>query len=276
MDEEQLKEALSDDIAPEVIDRAKGMGWIPEEEFKGDKARWTPADKYVERAETLQPIMKAQMRKYEEKLTSQSRQLEELNSTLASQKETTEKIIKMGDKVQEEAYNRAKRELTQKQVQAVSDGDVDAWQKIEDQKEGLVKPEPTVVEPVQQQNQTMPGFKEWHDDNDWYLKDEDLTRYANAYSDEIKQTSPNLTYSQHLEAVEKKTKEAFKSKFENQNRKAASAVTEGGISGGDTGSRNKSFNDLPADAKAQCKKYVSEGLFKDNAAYVESYFEEEE
>jgi hypothetical protein len=38
---------------------ARSRGWAPEEEFKGDKARWVDAKTFVERTDTMMPLLKA-------------------------------------------------------------------------------------------------------------------------------------------------------------------------------------------------------------------------
>ena len=74
--EELVEEAIAEEmiaeeepvvppVDPELEKRAKMMGWVPKEEFRGDITKWTPADQYVKRADELMPIMKTQMRKYE-------------------------------------------------------------------------------------------------------------------------------------------------------------------------------------------------------------------
>jgi hypothetical protein len=64
MTEEQTQEEIQQQ---EVETRAKSMGWIPKEEFKGDESNWRPANEFVERAETLLPIVKATSKKFEDK-----------------------------------------------------------------------------------------------------------------------------------------------------------------------------------------------------------------
>ena len=253
-------------VNPEVENRAKGMGWIPKEEFRGDPAKWRPAEEFVERAESLMPIMKTQMKKYEDKITS-------LESEVRTTKGTMEKIIKMSDKVSQREYDRAKSDLIKQQVQAVSEGDTEKWMQLENDKEKLEKPEPIPVEkPVQQAENPM--FKTWHDQNDWYLNDPTLTRYANAIGAET--TNPNMPYLDWLKSIETAVKEAFPHKFTNTNRQKATAVDNSEMRGGAlVRPKGKSYNDLPQDAKGHCDKYISQGLFKTREDYVKSYFEEE-
>ena len=274
--EEELQEEVTTEVATEVTtevpqevqDRARLMGHIPLEEFKGDPKRWVPADKYVERAENLMPILKSQLGKYETKILN-------LESTVESQRKTTDKLLKMSEKIGTQAYEQARRELNQKQLEAVKEGDVEAYTVIEGEKEKLEKPE--IIE-APAEPQSNPSFDSWKGDNSWYGTDPDMAMFADSYGQQYKQTNPNATYEQVLEASSSKIKEVFPHKFENPNRNLPSSVDGGGVGGGEIQSNKKTFNDLPADAKAQCRKVVADPkmfLMKTNDDYVKSYFEEE-
>ena len=206
-------EVVEPQISQETIDRARMMGWRPKEEFPGDPERFTPADKYVERAENLMPVLKSQLGKYENKISNLEAQVE-------SQKKTTEKLLKMGETVQKRAYDQAKRELTAKQVQAVSDGNVEEWQKLEDKKDSLPQPEPIEAE----EPKSSPEFDAWVVNNDWYHNDKDMNAFSGVLGQRIQDENPNMPYAQILEAVEKKIKETFPAKFENPNREIPSVV----------------------------------------------------
>ena len=250
-------------ISQEIIDRARMMGHIPKEEFRGDVSKWVDAQKYVERADNLMPILKSQLNKYEGEISN-------LKATVESQKKTTEKLLKMGETVQQRAYEQAKRELTKEQVQAVADGDVTKWQQLEDQKEGLPKPEPVVVE----ETQPSPVFESWKSGNEWYLKDQDMTEYANFYGQNLQKRDPNLSYEELLIKVEEKIKQTFPQRFENPERSKPSVV-DGGVTREIAQKTGKSYNDLPADAKEMCNINVKQGLFKSKEDWVKSYFEED-
>jgi hypothetical protein len=250
---------------PEVTQEAIDTGWIPKDDFKGDKSKWRPAEEWVERGRTLIPIIKTQLRGTETKL-------EKALADLERQRKTTEKLLKMSETVGQEAYDRAKRELTQKQVQAVVDGDVETWQKLEDDKEKLTKPEPIAPEPEPEINN--PVFNEWHKTNDWYLKDPDLTDFANLHAQRINPEGGMDAGTLYTE-VEKKVKELFPHKFSNPNRENLSTVDTPSQLGGEIKPTGKSYADLPADAKKQCNTWVKDGTFKSREAYVKSYFEEE-
>ncbi len=266
VDQESIAETQESQANAEVEDRAKKMGWIPKDQFKGDPERWRPADQFVRRADELMPIMRVQLKKYEDKISN-------LETEVRTTKGTMQKIVSMADKVGQREYERAKADLTKKQVEAVAVGNVEEWSKLEGEKDKLEKPEPVQVEKPMQEPEN-PQFKTWHVDNDWYLSDSAMTRYANAVASE---TPKMASYTDWLRVVETAVKEAFPHKFTNAARGKPAAVDGGNTRGGGGGRpRGKSYNDLPSDAKTQADKYVSQGLFKTREDYVKSYYAEEE
>lgn len=268
IDEIKGEEALPEtppEIAPEIIERAKLMGHIPKEEFKGDPDKWVPADKYVERADNLMPILRSQLGKYETEITS-------LKSTVESQKKTTEKLLKMSEKIGVQAYEKAKRDLTIKQAAAVKEGDVEQWQQLEDQKDKLEKPEPIQAEPIPVED---PIFASWKTDNNWYATDGDMAMFADSYGMRLKTENPTMTYEQILSAATNKVKEAFPHKFTNPKRDETSPVDSSTQTNAQTKTDGKTYNDLPADAKAQCNVWIKDGTIKSKEQYVKDYFEED-
>jgi hypothetical protein len=250
------------EIPSETVERAKTMGHIPKEEFRGDPDKWVPADKYVERADNLMPILKSQMRKYESEIGT-------LKGTVEAQKKTTEKLLKMSETVQKTAYDQAKRDLTAEQVQAVSDGDVEKWQKLEDQKEKLPTPEPVVAEEPQN-----PIFDRWAGENTWVNDDKDMALYANSYGPIVQQQNPSMSYEDILKTVETKVREVFPHKFENPNRSQPSPV-DGGTNRETPPPDNKqTYTSLNAEEKAMCDQNVKDGLYKKKEDWVKVYYEE--
>jgi hypothetical protein len=250
------------EISAEIVQRAKGMGHIPKEEFRGDPEKWVDAEKYVERAENLMPILKSQLGKYEGEIST-------LKATVASQTKTTEQILKMNEKTQKLAYDMAVKDVTEKQAKFVEDGNVDEWRRLEGEKEQIAKPEPVKIEEPEQN----PAFNQWHTGNEWYLKDEGMTDYANLHAQRITKANPSMPYDEVLTEVEKKIKDTFPQKFENPNREKPSVV-DSGATREIAPKQGNTYNDLPADAKAICKQNVDQGLYKSKEDWVKSYFEE--
>jgi hypothetical protein len=134
-------------------------------------------------------------------------------------------------------------------------------------------PKPEVIEPEQPVEN--PIFNQWHTGNEWYLKDEDMTDFANLHAQKLTKQDPNMSYDQVLKKVEQKIKETFPAKFENPNRSKPSAVDGGTNREIAPKTTGKSFNDLDADAKAMCIQNVEQGLYKSKEDWVKAYFEEE-
>ena len=276
MEEETKEEIVEEEINEEAIaaqqeieGRAKNMGWIPKEEFRGNPDRWRPAEEYVKRADELMPIMKSQLGRYEGEITT-------LKTTIDKQTKTMEQLVKMSEGVGKREYDRAVADLKAKQFAAVKEGDAEEWQKLEDEKDKLPKPDQIKFEATTAPA-TQPEYEEWQAENDWYQKDEQMTLFADAYGDNLSKNNKNLKYSEFLKMVEDETRRAFPHKFTNPNRARAAAVDTGDTRSVTTDSgKKKTYNDLPAEAKAQCNKWVKDGTFKKPEDYVKSYFEEEE
>ena len=52
----------------EIEQKAKAMGWSPQEEFRGDPDKWIDAAKFVARGENIMPILKENLDRALEKL----------------------------------------------------------------------------------------------------------------------------------------------------------------------------------------------------------------
>lgn len=273
--EEQVTEETTPEVSPDVENRAKSMGWIPKEEFKGDVSKWRPANEYVQRAEDLMPILKSQLGRYESKINQYESEISNLKSDLTTQKETAKKLVKMSETAQKMAYEQAKRELTAKQIQAVADSDIEKWQALEEQKDNLPKPETVEIpdqKPSNPYNDSV--FKQWHEKNAWYQNDQDLTEFAEFQAEKLIKMNPSMPYHEVLQTVETRIKKTFPNKFENTARSQASSVDSGSQRPSPDQSGKKTYRNLPEDAKEQCDKLVEQGIYT-KEQYVKDYFEEE-
>src|SRR5512137_545580 len=116
-----------------------------------------------------------------------------------------------------------------------------------------------------------PVFKNWRaSGNDWYMKDEQMTRYANAFAEEHR--NPDIPYDKWLDKVGEAVREAFPSRFENSARNRPPSVDGGSTRGGGSGRpRGKTYGDLPQDAKMQCDKDIARGIIKSREHYTKLY-----
>ena len=259
----------------DVEERAKTMGWVPKDDFKGDPERWTSAEDYVDKADNIMPIMRAQNKKYEEKLKAQSSVIESTNAELKSMKKTVENIVRVNTKVSENAYERALETIRTEQATAIENNDGEKFKELEADKDKLIenKPEKIVVEESKPDGN--PEFDEWVTSNDWYTKDIELRNYSDFMAGVVSKENPQLTGTELFDAVKDRVKATFPSKFENPNRQEPGAVDAGTNQGSNTGTGDgTAYRDLPADAKAVCDQQVADGLVTQEE-YVSIYFEEE-
>src|SRR5271154_5862973 len=116
-----------------VVDKAKQMGWAPQEEFRGDPSKWIDADEYVRRGEQLMPILRANNERLMEevgKLRSENAQTQQL---LKASGEAIEELKKFNTKTTKKALADQKETLVEGIKAARREGDVDSELVLQDQ-----------------------------------------------------------------------------------------------------------------------------------------------
>jgi hypothetical protein len=144
---------------------ASKMGWKPETEFKGDKAKWIDAKSFVARGEEVLPIVKAELKKTRAELDEFRKTAQEFAAfnEAAREREVSEWKAKY-----EEAVRSKSEAITQGDGAAAIEADA----KLEELKANRPEPKKEVLKPD-------PEFSAWHADNDWYGKDDERTLQAN-------------------------------------------------------------------------------------------------
>ena len=221
----------------EIVEKARGMGWMPLEEFKGNPDRWRPADEFVQRGENYVPILKDRVKKLEE----------DLSIALKVTKAELADVKKQGYEQAKAEFEKKTKELDEKELEAVETQDVEKFTKIKKEREGLKAPEPVEDEPI-----VNPVFEEWNAKNKWYGTDPDLTEEANVQFDALVrlqekktpgvQKPPEQLYAE----LEKRVKSLYPDKFKNPHREEP-----GDVEGGDIppAKKGNTFSDLPKAAK---------------------------
>ena len=110
-----------------VEEKARGMGWMPLEEFKGNPDRWRPADEFVQRGENYVPILKDRVKKLEE----------DLSIALKVTKAELADVKKQGYEQAKAEFEKKTKELDEKELEAVETQDVEKFTKIKKEREGL-------------------------------------------------------------------------------------------------------------------------------------------
>lgn len=258
---------IVDDEAPAETaeDKASRQGWRPQEEFKGDPDKWVPAEEFLRRGEELMPFLKANSARLE-KAQEQSRK------EIAELKRTIREFGEYHSKTEQRAYERAMKDLADKQAAAVEANDLATVQETTKEIAELTREVATKPAPKAAKQDEEPGFAEaleaWEDKHaSWLGKDDAMTAAAVRFSDKL--AAEGVSKIDALPKIERMMKEAFPHKFRNANRDAPAAVA------GDTRAartNGKSWSDLPADAKAQGDRFIKQGLIKSREDYAKDYF----
>lgn len=236
----------------EAESRAKRLGWVPLEDFKGDPNKHRSAEEFLERGETLLPILKRDNDKLHEGMSR-------LERRLADQEKTFGQFAEFATKAEERAYKRALSELEAKRDAAIETADVNAAKSAQRQIDELNKDAAAVpkVTKTEEQPAVDPTVSAWIRENDWFDKDPALRGFALKVFDRLEKATPGRAKSEMLAETKQKVMEKFPEDFGiNPKREGAGAVNE---PGGGTAPRKKSgktYEDLPAEAKKACDKFV--------------------
>lgn len=231
---------------------AKRHGWTPKEEFRGDPAKWVDAETFVKRADEVMPFLK-------KKAEAQDREIADL-------KRTIKQAAKFYEATEERAYKRALAELEAKHVDAVEAGDVAGAKRIVSEMRDLEKdaqsnaPTPEVPDPEKARKE----LNAWIADNDWYVLDDTKRRFADLQADLM---GPAVEWDGGQQAWLEELGKRVERKFA---EKKPSPVNGGGNRPSPAGG-GRTYNDLPAAAKATCDRFVKNGIVASREAYVKDY-----
>jgi hypothetical protein len=273
MTDEKLDSSSNEDVHETGTDskseqEAKQFGWVPKEDFKGDPEQWRDADTFLQRGKEINGFLRKDLEKLEviqaKKDAAHAAELLEIRATMEEFKEFHNMTL-------DATYKRAVADLRKEKAEAIEQGDGarvveldDEIDKIKEAQKPAQKEKPKNDSP--QANDK--AYYEWLDDNQWYITNETLGKAAEKYGEIINAKTPDLKGKPFLDEVVKRVKEAFPDVFENPNRKLGSTSDSSDSGTRDKGSKNKqSYENLPPEGKAQCDKFIKQGIFKTREAY---------
>lgn len=190
----------------EVEQKALDMGWRPRDQFNGSDEEFVDAKEFVNR----QPLF--------DKISQSTREVKELRKQVqALQTHYTA--------VHETAYKKALADLKVQRRQALSDGDGERFDQLDDEIKSVEKQvEQLQVEQAPQAPEIHPEFAAWVDANSWYEKVGYMRAFADDLGPRIKAANPDLSPKAVLLKVQEAVKKEFPHKFQNPNRAAAPNV----------------------------------------------------
>lgn len=278
---------VSAEVSAEVVTEARRMGWVPAEEFKGDKTKWVDADAYVENGRKILPIVKRENEALRADLTALRTQVERQNQTIAANQdamaaleefhsaETKRKVKEVREKLLSDLKAAKDADDTEAEVR-ITDALTQNAQALKEAGEPAKKKE---TQPPADHTKE-PGFVAWVSENPWFGTDETRTELALFTATRLRQKGVTSVGRPFFDKVSEEMEKLVPGK---------AAPAEDKVNGGGRPSNarggGKTFSDLPADAKAACDKYetrlVGEGRKFANQTdyrkyYVAKYFEGDE
>jgi len=241
--------------APDYEARALKLGWTPKDQFKGDPEKHIDAETFVKRGDELMPILRAQNRKLIDRLDQAER--------------TAKQAAEFFSKAEQRAYERARADILAEQEAAVESGDVAAHRAAAKKLDQLEKPA-AIAAPKVDPEAAAEAFADWGRENKWYASNRIMQAYADAQSDKMLKGGA-LPGPEHLAKITEIVKAKFPEEFEDAEPRARPRPTVDGGNPIPPRRGGKTFADLPAEAKAQCQRFMKQGVIKSEADYVKSY-----
>ncbi len=254
-----VEQTVEDTGPSEVETRARELGWVPEAEWKGDKkpAKFLPAEEFIERGETIIPLLKSQIARQEKAFADRLDKIEKMNTkTLAAaEKQHETKIAELENAVRWAAHNGKGVEF-------------DAYnaQLAEARKDG-----PAIAAPADPVENKKALQDKWIADNPWY-QDEDMGAYAFGVSNRLAESNPSLSFEENLRQTTEKVKARYPEKFGKPAANAHAAV-DGGGSLGSPAPRNDPLAKLPNEARTKAKADMAKfpKIYPNAQAWVDAY-----
>jgi cell division septum initiation protein DivIVA len=236
--------------------KARRLGWVPKEEFKGNQDQWRDADEFLKRGEEIHGYLKNDLERLHATLSAKDREIAEI-------KQVMEEFRKFHNETEARAYKRAIDDLKREKAEAVRLGDGDRVVELDDQidqlKEAQKTPEKT-EEPARRADEVNRDYLEWLPNNRWYIEDPELQELADDFGEVIKKKNPNLVGKDFLEEVTKRVRKVAPEKFENPNRFSPAVSTSSDSRAPASSKKKRSYENLPQEAKQACDRFVKQGL----------------
>lgn len=265
--EVQTEQAELDDIQSDggesIEDQARVRGWVPKDEWEGDPDKWCDAETFVERGREFNNVLKNENAALRKELKELTRELKKRFSNMEA--------------AERRGYESALADLEARRIQAVEDGDVASFQKIDKEVAKLQKEVGTEPDQADIAKRAQEAFIDFRENNPWYDRanlasasetDREARIYADLLADKWTKQGRHLELDpdEFMTEIAAETKKKFPAL--GLRKKPASDVS---APTANRGPRGRTFADLPPEAKAMADKLVKKGILPDRAAYVKTY-----
>ena len=273
--------------SPEVQAQAEKLGWIPPTRFKGDPERFIDAEDFIERGETILPIVKEQNRRLQAEVAALRAGQAKTEEALAAATKAIEEIEERHTVATQRAVEAAREQVKAQLAAASEEGDHRGVAELTDQLTKLNVAVPEKAASTPKPAPTVPVFtppadlQAWNDENPWFGKDKRKTALALAIAQELREGGESSTGRRFFDKV----KETLDADY--GDREPSSSKVEGARNGSESDARSgakggKGWSALPAEARAACdadsrnfvgpnKRYKTQQEWRNR--YAQLYFE---
>ena len=241
--------------------QATAMGWVPQDDFKGNPDIWKDAESFVKDGYEILPILRERTKKMALTMDATNQKLSKTESLLQT-------LTDHHKKTEESAYQRALKTLKAEQREAVKNNNLEEFDAINEQIETLEKPV------IESRPDEQPDFVLWKGENAWYSQRTDMANYADTIAEYVQKQNPTLKGKLFFDLVTDEVKKRFPDQFENPNKKKADFV-EGGGGENETiekKGKKKTYGEMDQQAKDTCDNLVKAGVMEKDQ-YVKEYWE---
>ena len=269
-------EADTHDTEREAIEKeARAQGWAPKEEFRGKETDWIDADIFVQRGREINPILRKNNERLQKEIDKYKKDLEDLRISVDEFK----KFTKEANEKKLANYETELASLREQKKQAISSGDGELAVQLDDQMDAVKEAKAAAKEDAKEKPKAEatatvnPEIEAWVAENKWYSRSKAMAATTNEIAQEIRDKYPFYSEAQFLEELDKELEQTFTPEKLGRKAKAKNPIDagDGERTRSSGGTKGRTYNDLPADAKAACDDFVKQGIFKNKDEYLKEY-----
>ena len=227
-------ENMSDD---EAESKAHALGWRSKDEFSGDPEKYTDAKTFLNKANENIPMLRENYRKIDAQNQLFKEELERLKSQVSDTNKRLEDAERRG-------YEKAVKDIEEQQRLAALSGDLEKYDRLQEQKKALANVETQQQPQMPMTNQPIPlddqiALAVFQNTNPWFIHDVELNADMSAYILSIKSRNPNLPMSEILEKAKARVVKSNPEKF-GELKKTNEVLPTSGSTG-----KTSSYGELP-------------------------------
>jgi len=292
--------AATTTIDPNLERKARQLGWLPKDQYRGPEDKWIDADAFVERGEQVMPFLRKANERLERQLQERDQRVTQAEARVAELQASIEELKKFRQQTHERQTLTDRGRLAAELRAAREAGDVEREVDIQIQINKLAVQPPesatstaattttTATAAAPKREITSPEFLAWKAQNPWF--DSDPVRrnlYLGMMQSMVDDGSIQRygTQTERLEAAQEALDQVMGARREPPVSRVGTGRTNGtgatAATGGDISVNGHKYSELPAEAKKACEDGVAKlvganKVFKTvdewRTAYVRDYF----